>query len=174
MKRVITWLRLTVALLLSLTIQPAVINSSATAAALTQMSYEPGVYLSPYRTKKAPPPELGEFASFTLKELPEQEGKELVIDSAGNVPISGRLYTTDGLVYNFTTAKLIKGKKGYEQLTFTTEKLGGVRYTFKGEYLEDSEEEQGQYITLKGVLTKYRDGQKVASSSLGFYQWVIS
>ena len=180
MKRAIRWVSLlsmrwlsllSMAALLSLTIMPEVLTGAG-ASAGGQMSSEPGVYLTPYRTATAPPKAVAEFDHFTLKELPDQEGKEIAIDSEGNVPISGRLSTTNGVVYAFKTAKLIKGAHGYAQLTFTTEQINGVSYNFTGTYLEHGEKKQGQYITLKGVLARYQDGRKVARASLGFYQWI--
>ncbi len=172
MKRSVKWLLLIVVLSLSLNIPPAVVTNGA-AVFMPQMSREPGVYLTPYKTATAPPQDVAEFEHFILQELPGQEHGEIKVDGEGNVPISGRLYTAGGLVYNFKTAKLIKGKRGYEQLTFTTTKLGGIHYTFTGTYTDDPELEQGQYITLKGMLNKYKDGQAVTTAPLGLYQWVI-
>src|SRR4051812_45346654 len=111
MKRSVRGLLLTAALLPALTILPTVVTNRA-AAFMAQMSHEPGVYLTPYKTATAPPQAVAEFEHFTLQELPGQEHGEIQVDSAGNVPITGSLYTAGGLIYNFKTAKLIKGKDG--------------------------------------------------------------
>src|SRR5689334_687111 len=104
------------------------------AAPVRQMSSEPGIYLSSYRTAVAPPDEVGDFYFFALTALPGQEDGEFKTDADGNVPVTGRLHTTSGTAYRFKAAKLIKGEGGYEQLTFSTEERDGIRYTFKGKF----------------------------------------
>lgn len=135
-----------------------------------QISSEPGVYLTFYRSPNQPPKEIEEFDYFSLKESSRQENGEITIDCDGNVPLQGKFYTTGGLVYKLKTGKLIKGKGGYEQLVFKTEEINGVWYAFEGKYLADTEEENGQFIILKGKLNKYIYEDKIVSANLGLYQ----
>ncbi len=135
-----------------------------------QFSTEPGVYLTPYRLSERPPNGLEEFDSFYLERLPGEE-QEIVVNRRGDVPIGGAIHTKRG-DYKFKSAKLIKGKRCYERLMFTTTKANGISYRFDGRYLENADEVNGQYITLRGTLIKFKGGRRVASGKLGLYQWV--
>jgi len=135
-----------------------------------QFSTEPGVYLTPYRLSERPPNGLEEFDSFYLERLPGQE-QEIRVNRQGDVPIGGSLHTKTA-DYKFKAARLIKGKNGYERLTFTTMGANGISYKFDGSYLENGRQVNGQYITLTGVLMKLKRGRRVASGKVGLYQWV--
>jgi hypothetical protein len=172
MKRSVVWIYLitVVSLLPNKAIHP--MPTDGPLFAVQQISSEPGIYLTPYRPHKLPLMELPEFHYFSLKEFSGQETGEFKTDSDGNVIIGGKLSTRDGIIYNFKTARLIKGKSGYERLKFTTQKIDGVYYIFEGQYLNEPKEADGQFITLQGVLVKYKNGQKIASINLDLYQWI--
>jgi hypothetical protein len=135
-----------------------------------QYSTEPGVYLSPYRLNGRPPQALEEFDSFYLERIAGQK-QEIIANRAGDVPIGGALHTKEG-DYKFKSAMLIRGESYYERLKFITATKNRVSYEFEGRYLENAEKVNGQYISLRGTLTKFRSGRKVATGKLSLYQWV--
>jgi hypothetical protein len=135
-----------------------------------QFSSEPGIYLTPYRLSERPPNGLEEFDSFYLERFPGQE-QGIMVNRRGDVQIGGAIHTKRG-DYEFKSAKLIKGKSCYERLTFTTTQANGISYEFNGRYLENADEVNGQYITLKGILIKFKGGRRAASGKIGLYQWV--
>jgi hypothetical protein len=155
--------------LLSNALAEAAAYSGASRVAI-QYSTEPGVYLTPYELAEKPPKGFEEFDSFRLKRLHGEEG-EIKVNRNGDVPIAGSMRTRKGK-YNFKSARLIKGIDYYERLTFTTVTIRGVSYTFDGRFQEYGDEVHGQFITLKGVLTKLKNGRKLVTARLGLYQAV--
>ena len=53
-------------------------------------------------------------------------------------------------------------------LSFATDSVNGVSFQFEGEYLDEPEEVNGQYIDLKGKLIRFLNGRKTAEALLKF------
>lgn len=53
-------------------------------------------------------------------------------------------------------------------ISFETEKIKGVNYIFVGQYPKEGELENDEWVDLKGVLTKIKNGKVVAKSEIGF------
>ena len=62
-------------------------------------------------------------------------------------------------------------RDGDEWVKFQTAEVGGISYSFDGKFLKKSVQERigRNYTTLRGILTKYKNGQKLSSARLGFY-----
>lgn len=155
-----------------------VVDALAPAKAMVfslQIDIAPGIYLAPYRVNGKRPECLEEVDYFMLSDKSSREA--VTYDQEGNALVSGGwLHASGSKNYKFTTAKLIRsdriirGERGFfEQLTFATERIDGVSYSFEGQFLSQPEQlDTGYFIDLKGVLTKFKDGQKVTEAKLGF------
>lgn len=55
-----------------------------------------------------------------------------------------------------------------ERLSFETEAIKGISYKFVGEYLSAEELEPDDYTFIKGILTKLKDGKKIAEAEVKF------
>lgn len=141
-----------------------------------QIDIAPGMYLARYRIG-GKRPECFEDVDYFMLSNKRISREEVTYDAEGNALVSGgRLHTTDSKDYKFTTAKLVRsgriihGERGFfEHLIFATESIEGVSYSFEGEFLSQPEEiETGDFIHLKGVLTRLKDGQKIGEAKLRF------
>jgi len=131
-----------------------------------------GRYFSTFYLIEDTPRGFKEFDSISVEYLPNQENDErlLIPDRHGNIPTLGRLTTKNQTSYKFKKSKLIEGGR-LIKLSFVTEIVDGISYSFKGEYLRyDKEIRKGDsiigYVHLKGNLTKYKDGRRVAQAKL--------
>ena len=100
------------------------------------------------------------------------------------MPVRGQVSTIKGNLLDFETVRLVETgmvtlyyKRGLPlrlvhslpvTISFSTVEMKGVKYAFKGEYLDEPAEEKGGYTYLQGVLSKYKKGKLVAEDKVGF------
>lgn len=53
-------------------------------------------------------------------------------------------------------------------ISFETEKVKGINYTFVGEYPKDGKFGNDEWVDLQGILKKFKNGKEVAKSKIGF------
>lgn len=79
--------------------------------------------------------------------------------------ISGAVVPLEGKVYEFARATL-DGRK----LTFVTQKVGGVNYSFEGQFLAAPPFAGGKKTAVaEGLVRKFRHDQMAAEASMKFY-----
>jgi hypothetical protein len=79
--------------------------------------------------------------------------------------ISGAVVPTEGKLYEFASASL----EG-ERLTFTTQQVGGVSYSFDGRFLGAPPFGGGKTAAVaRGTVRKYRGGRQEAEGEMSFY-----
>jgi hypothetical protein len=154
-----------------------------------QVAEQPAAFFGPFRINGEKPAEFKNFDYFVLsyreqKDADKDDRDALVPDKQGVVQVRGQVATIKGALLDFETVKLVESGpvtqffKGASllrvkraqpvALAFTTLEKKGVRYAFKGEYLDEPAEEGSGYTYLRGVLSKYRDGKLVAEEKLSF------
>jgi hypothetical protein len=154
-----------------------------------QVADKPADYFGPFRINGDAPQGFESFAFFVLgyKEQTDEDRDNrdaLVPGEQGVVAVRGQLETVKGNLLDFDTVRLVESGPVTEFLTrglparvmraqpvslsFTTAEVKGVRYAFKGEYLDEPAEEAGGYTYLRGVLSKYKGGKLVAAAKAGF------
>jgi len=78
---------------------------------------------------------------------------------------SAGLQITDGKTFRFKTLSVKR-----DNFTFTTVTVRGVSYSFSGKFLKGgifyTSDLDDTIPVLKGTLTKFRDGQKIAEANL--------
>jgi hypothetical protein len=123
------------------------------------------------------PKEFSDFEYFYFDKLPNQDTDNPRRDSENRVFIRGKVKLKNNqilmLKWAFVRSISINGDDdNYKDIEFETEKVGGLSYRFKGEFLEEKiQEEKGSYTKAKGVLTKYRQDNKIAESKLKFFEY---
>jgi hypothetical protein len=132
-----------------------------------------GGYFAPFVIVGDLPDGFKDFDTFIVEYLPNQEGNEqlLMPDKHGFIPTTGELITRNKIIYKFKNSRLIENGRSIE-LSFVTESVEGVSYSFKGEYFYDAKEIRAGdkivgYVELEGVLTKFNDGRKAAQAKIG-------
>lgn len=120
------------------------------------------------------PQELEEFKSFVIEEFSNQDIDNPEIDKNGKTFIDGELETTNGTIYKFEKAFLKARKSGeYEYFEFKTVMVEDVSYDFTGKFLEREVQEVkgGSYTKVRGVLSKYKNGEKLACAEISFAEY---
>jgi hypothetical protein len=154
-----------------------------------QVADKPADYFGPFRINGETPRGFENFNFFVLgyKEQADEDGDNrdaLVPDEQGVVAVCGLVETVKGNLLDFESVRLVESGPVTEYLprglparvvrsqpvtlSFTTVEMKGVRYAFKGEYLDDAAEEDGGYTYLRGVLSKFKGGKLVAEAKSGF------
>jgi hypothetical protein len=84
------------------------------------------------------------------------------VDASGReVPLNGFIRLKDRYRGRFVNFFLINPSLEGNTLTFSTKVLRGISYKFKGQFLKLENLQDGE-IVLTGLLTKFRNGRKVA------------
>ena len=82
------------------------------------------------------------------------------------LPVQG-LELNNGKKFSFKTATIKR-----DNFSFTTATVGGVYYTFVGKFLRGGvfaeQDLSDQQPVLEGVLTKYKNGQRVVEAKMKF------
>lgn len=121
-----------------------------------------GLYVFNY--PKCNPPQFEKFRWISVDELPNQNIDKPETDAKGYTQIGGYVETIDDEQFKFKKATLKKNSSGnYEDFEFETEKINGIHYTFKGNFLKKSVNEGGIYTDMKGTLSRYKNGELIAS-----------
>lgn len=101
-----------------------------------------------------PPVDFEEFVNFFVVAFPGQ-------------PASGEVSTkATNMVFRFAAVK-VDGSR----LTFTTKTIGGVRYSFEGQYLNKPRIANGEIVretVIQGALRKHSRGRQVAEVEARF------
>ena len=84
------------------------------------------------------------------------------VDASGRkVPLNGFIRLKDRHRGRFVNFFLTKPTLRGQAITFSTKVVRGISYTFKGQFLKLEKLEDNE-IVLQGVLTKFRNGRRVA------------
>lgn len=127
--------------------QTASTNSSAQDGAEASAAYE-----GFYEVLGARPKGFEQFGNFMIR-APKQ-GR-----------ISGAVVPLEGELYEFARATLAGGK-----LTFVTQKVGGVHYSFDGQFLAAPPFAGNKKVAVaEGLVKKFRGEQVTAEASMKFY-----
>jgi hypothetical protein len=154
-------------------------SESIVRSARGQLSPAPEYYYARYRINGARPPGFGEIAYLVLglRHSPsgtQRKEESVKYDEQGNALINGEVWTQDNMSYQFDRAKLVRsttllrdGCGLFTGLSVTTKAIGGVNYTFEGQFLKRPERlGQGDYSDLRGVLTRFVGGQRIAQTNI--------
>ena len=154
-----------------------------------QIATAPATYFGPFRINGEKPKGLEGFDYFILGYKADADAARdnrdaLLPDGQGIVPVRGQVSTIKGNLLDFETVRLVETgmvtlsyKRGLPlrlvhslpvTISFSTVEMKGVKYAFKGEYLDEPAEEKGGYTYLQGVLSKYKKGKLVAEDKVGF------
>jgi hypothetical protein len=119
-----------------------------------------GFYVFNYA--KCKPPMFEKFRWISIEQFPGQDIDAPKADKNGYTVIGGYLETIDDERLTFKRATLRKNSEGkYEEFEFETEKIGGVHYAFRGNFLKRSVNDGGTFTNMRGNLTKYKQGEIV-------------
>jgi hypothetical protein len=154
-----------------------------------QVADKPSDYFGPFRINGDAPQGFESFGFFVLgyKEQSDADGDNrdaLVPDRQGVVAVRGQVETVRGNLLDFDSVRLVESGPVTEvvarglpprvvraqplTLSFTTVEMKGVKYAFRGEYLDEPAEDGGGYTYLRGVLSKFKDEKLVAEAKAGF------
>lgn len=121
--------------------------------------------------------DLKDFDYFQLKKIAGDDTDSPVRDSDNKISVAGKLKTSKNQSYEFRKASVRVVKIGdeeyYKGIDFITIEIRGISYKFVGEFVEivTQEKEGDPYIKIKGILTKYKNGKKVFSAEIPFYEF---
>ena len=154
-----------------------------------QVAATPASYFGPFKINGEKPKGLESFDYFILGYKTdadaERDNREALLpDEQGVVAVRGQVSTVRGSLLNFESVRLIETgtvtlhyKRGLPTrlvhaqpvtISFSTVEMKGVKYVFRGEYLDEPVEEKGAYTYLNGVLSKFKKGKLVAEENVGF------
>ncbi len=136
------------------------------------------------------------FESFYELEMGLLPGQSVGADEKGNLPIDGALFikpaefhsgtkteergeiSNSGKVSFIKTVKLkfvaaalqLEGNR-FAKMTFATEAIDGISYSFEGKFLAKAILEKGAYVELTDTLKKFKSGRQAAEANLKFLYW---
>ena len=120
--------------------------------------------------------ELKEFKNFEIRELPDQDIDNPQADKNGRTIVDGALRTSKDDIYNFKKVFLRKRTNGeYQYFEFETMEVKGISYKFKGKFLEHivQDVKKGDYTYIRGNLSKYKNGKKIAGAFVALTKFAI-
>ncbi len=128
--------------------------------------------LGPYRLLYDAPAEFKEFKVLVVRFKNNVNAYNAKLNQDGNLDIIGELSTTQRR-YRFVNSIIGVEEKRLRRLTFNTENIKGISYSFEGRfpYPPRFDENIGHFIGLEGILIKYRGDKKIAEANLklGYY-----
>jgi hypothetical protein len=154
-----------------------------------EVAVTPSTFFGPFKINGEKPKGLENFDYFILGYKTEADAardnrEALLPDAHGVVAVRGQVSTIKGNLLDFESVRLVEtgvvmlhSKRGLPTrllhaqpvtISFSTIEMKGVRYAFKGEYLDEPAEEKGSYTYLNGVLSKFKKGKLVAEEKVGF------
>lgn len=105
------------------------------------------------------------FENFESLEIVVRDYETESGEYIGGIPIPPKGYVQTKKEYKFTRISI-----GNEEISFETEKIGGVGYQFKGRFRsEDSYLSGEDAADLKGRLVKLKNGKKIAETEAEFF-----
>lgn len=99
---------------------------------------------------------------------PSEFGRRVRTESRGELNVDGAFSEVNVVRLGFKSATLIQQPASSTELEFETESIQGVRYVFKGIFIDSFLLPGGPYISLRGTLTKFKQGRRVSESELSF------
>jgi len=154
-----------------------------------EVAIKPATFFGPFKINGEKPKGFENFDHFILGYKTEADAARdnrdaLLPDAQGVVAVRGQVSTVKGNLLDFESVRLVEtgtvtrySKRGLPTrlihaqpvtISFSTVEVKGVRYAFKGEYLDEPAEEKGGYTYLNGVLSKFKKGKLVAEEKVGF------
>lgn len=154
-----------------------------------QIAATPATFFGPFKINGKKPKGLENFDYFILGYKTEADAARdnrdaLLPDGHGVVAVRGQVSTIKGNLLDFESVRLVETgmvtfyyKRGLPTrllhtlpvtISFSTVEVKGVRYVFRGEYLDEPAEENGGYTYLNGVMSKFKKGKLVAEEKVGF------
>jgi hypothetical protein len=154
-----------------------------------QVADTPASFFGPFRINGEKPKGLESFDYFVLGYKTdadaERDNREALLpDGQGLVTVRGQVSTVKGNLLDFESVRLVEtgtvtlhSGRGLPTrlvraqpvtISFSTIEVKGVKYVFRGEYLDEPAEEKGAYTYLSGVLSKFKKGKLVAEGNVGF------
>ena len=131
-----------------------------------------------YQTETERPLPFESFKYFYIDKLHEDDDAGIADEVSGDrIAVSGKLVLTDGRVFAFSKAHLgivtIGDEKYYRDIEFETEAKGGVKYCFKGAYVEHIIRNTGAAprIKIRGTLSLVEKGSVKAIWQLALYEY---
>ncbi len=140
----------------------------------TDLPDEFGPSLGAYKIKSfvQKPREFQNFDRLFFDHLRNEDMDNPKTDNKNRVRVKGGFILTDGTDFKFKDGYPTKTNGGYYQkLEFRSVELNGISYAFGGNFLEEKLYEYGSYTLIKGVLTKYTNGIKIASREFPFHKY---
>jgi hypothetical protein len=154
-----------------------------------QVAATPATFFGPFKINGEKPKGLENFDYFILGYKTDTDAERdnrdaLLPDEQGIVAVRGQVSTTKGNLLDFESVRVVEtgtvtlySKRGLPTrlvhaqpvtISFSTVELKGIRYVFRGEYLDEPAEAQGRYTYLNGMLSKFKKGKLVAEEKVGF------
>ncbi len=85
--------------------------------------------------------------------------------------MDGNYSTINVVKFGFQQATLRCEPDSSYTVAFTTLKIHGIHYGFRGQLLKEPRLVDGVYISLVGRMTKYKDGREAEEADLDFVNW---
>jgi hypothetical protein len=112
-----------------------------------------------YQLVDAAPKNFKDFESIVISTTDYTGASEENAYQGTPIPPEGALWTTRE--YKFTRINIAN-----KQIAFETEARKKVSYKFVGKFVDNVQNEEGEYADLEGRLVKMRNGKKIAESRL--------
>ncbi|HYH85400.1 MAG TPA: hypothetical protein VEX60_07950 [Pyrinomonadaceae bacterium] len=154
-----------------------------------EVAITPATFFGPFKINGEKPKGFENFDYFILGYKTDADAERdnrdaLLPDEQGLVAVRGQVSTVKGSLLDFESVLLVETgtvtlqhKRGLPTrlvhaqpvtISFSTVEMKGVKYVFRGEYLDEPAEEKGAYTHLNGVLSKFKKGKLVAEEKVGF------
>jgi hypothetical protein len=91
------------------------------------------------------------------------------IEAFGELSPNGEFLSIGVVKFAFVKSSLRLKGNCYCKLDFTTSSIDGISYQFAGEFYPVAKRAENAYIYLNGVLTKFKNGIRVAQSSSRYH-----
>ncbi len=119
------------------------------------------------------------FDFFELEKLPGQDSDNPDVSNDGRVEITGKLVLRSKDEFVFQKAYLsVSGPaddRYFKGIEFTTKRLNGLSFSFKGAFLDDwfQKNGNGPWIKIQGVMTKIEHGSVASEMQVDLYEYAI-
>jgi hypothetical protein len=108
-----------------------------------------------------------------LRAEPNPDQPKVTLRRVGDINADGQIKWIDVIEQPFASAKL--GRRASDFLytvTFETQSVANVSYSFQGQFIEQRQF-GGTFTSLTGVLTRLKNGQKLAEAKLNLIEWTF-
>jgi hypothetical protein len=111
--------------------------------------------------------------SGVLRARPNADQPNVTLHRVGDINADGQIKWIDAIEQPFASAKL--GRRAGDFLytvTFETQTVANVSYSFQGRFVEQRQFD-GMYTSLTGVLTRLKNGHKLAEAKVNLIEWTF-